>query len=43
MGQVGDYRKYKEEKIKNHNIITSPIHLACKLSNDEAVRQLIDQ
>ena len=38
-----EYEQFKEEKAKNSEIITTPLHLACKLSNDEAVRQLINE
>jgi hypothetical protein len=38
MTQVKDYKKYKEEKAGNAEITTTPFHLACRLSNDEAVR-----
>lgn len=41
--QTRDYRIFKQEKDKNFDLITTPFHLACKLSNDEAVRQLVDQ
>jgi ankyrin repeat protein len=43
MGQTLDYRKFKQDKLTNPEVITTPFHLACKLSNDEAVRQLVDQ
>ena len=43
MSQVGDHNKYKIDKQQNPDIITTPLHLACKVSNDEGVRQLIDQ
>lgn len=45
MSQLKDYRKFKLDKTTaaNPDIITTPFHLACKLSNDEAVRQLVDQ
>ena len=43
MGQVADYEQFKLEKLRNPDIITTPFHLACRLSNDEAVRQLVDQ
>lgn len=43
MSQTRDYRKFKLDKTANPEIITTPFHLACKLSNDEAVRQLVDQ
>ena len=42
MSQVGDHNKYKIDKQQNPDIITTPLHLACKVSNDEGVRQLID-
>jgi ankyrin repeat protein len=43
MSQVKDFRQFKTDKRgANKNIITTPMHLACKLSNDEAVRELID-
>jgi len=43
MGQTRDYGQFKAEKKQNPDIITTPFHLACRLSNDEAVRQLVDQ
>lgn len=42
MSQVKDYKKYKEEKSQYEEMVTTPFHLACKLSNDEAVRQLVE-
>ena len=42
MSQVKDYRKYKEDKDQSLELITSPFHLACKLSNEEAVRELVE-
>jgi ankyrin repeat protein len=43
MSQVKDYKMYEQEKDENPDIITTPLHIACRLSNDEAVRQLVDQ
>lgn len=43
MSQVKDYQKYKADRKENPDLVTTPFHLACKLSNDEAVRQLVDQ
>ena len=38
MSQTKDYNRYKLEKLSNQDLRTTPFHLACKLSNDEAVR-----
>lgn len=40
MTQVKDYKKYKDDKSNSNGseMITTPFHLACRLSNDEAVR-----
>jgi len=43
MSQTKDYARYKVEKNTNPDVLTTPFHVACKLSNDEAVRQLVDQ
>jgi len=42
MGQVKDYRRYKDEKAGDCELRTSPLHLACRFSNEEAVRRLVE-
>ena len=42
MGQIKDYKQYKDEKSQYHETITTPFHLACRLSNDDAVRHLVE-
>jgi len=42
MSQVKDYQKYKSDKRQYSEIVTTPLHLACKLSQDEAVRILTE-
>lgn len=42
MSQVKDYQKYKSDKQQYQEMVTTPLHLACKLSNDEAVHLLIE-
>ena len=39
MKPLGDLEQGKDKE----DLITTPLHLACKLSNDEAVRQLINE
>jgi ankyrin repeat protein len=43
MSQVKNYNLYKQEKSIRNEVITSPMHLACKLSIDDAVRFLIEK
>jgi hypothetical protein len=43
MSQVKNYNQYKQEKSIRNEVITSPMHLACKISNDDAVRVLIEK
>ena len=43
MSQVKNYNLYKQEKSIRNEVITSPMHLACKISNDDAVRFLIEK
>jgi ankyrin repeat protein len=37
------YEQYKFLKTVNKDIFTTPIHVACRLSNDEAIRVLIEK
>lgn len=34
---------HEEFKAKKAEMISTPFHLACKMSNDEAVRQLVNE
>jgi len=40
--QLKDYKQYKEDKERDLELLTTPLHLACQNSNIEAVRQLIE-
>jgi hypothetical protein len=42
MTQVKDYQKYKADKSQYQEAVSTPLHLACKLSNDEAVHLLVE-
>jgi hypothetical protein len=42
MSQVKDYNLYKQSKLEG-SMITTPMHLACKVSNDDAVRFLLEK
>jgi ankyrin repeat protein len=42
MIELKDYKKYKDSKALKEEISTTPLHLACKHSNYDAMRFLID-
>lgn len=43
MSQVKDYAEYKNAKAaKAQEMVSTPLHLSCKLSQDEAVRLLLE-
>jgi len=42
VSQLKDYKQYKEDKERDLELLTTPLHLACLNSNIEAVRQLIE-
>jgi len=42
LNQLKDYKQYKEDKERDVEQLTTPLHLACQNSNIEAVRQLIE-
>jgi hypothetical protein len=43
MTGVKDYEEYKNMKSMEKEVMTTPMHVACKLSNDEAIRILIER
>ena len=40
--QLKDYKSFKEEKALDKELLTTPLHLACKNSNIDAVRILLE-
>ena len=40
--QLKDYKSFKEEKASDKELLTTPLHLACKNSNIDAVRILLE-
>ena len=40
--QLKDYKSFKEDKASDKELLTTPLHLACKNSNIEAVRILLE-
>ena len=40
--QLKDYKTFKEEKASDKELLTTPLHLACKNSNIDAVRILLE-
>ena len=40
---VKNYEQYKFLKNLHNDVLTTPIHVACRLSNDEAIRLLIER
>ena len=39
---VGKFKSFKEDKASGEELLTTPLHLACKNSNIEAVRILLE-
>ena len=40
--QLKDYKSFKEDKASDKELLTTPLHLACKNSNIDAVRILLE-
>ncbi len=43
MVQARDYQLFKDQKSGGEEVMTTPLHLACRLSNDEGIRILIEK
>jgi len=43
MHQLSDYSSYKQDKTSLKEILTTPLHLACKHGNIDAVRILLER